>query len=400
MKVTFLGQGFSPETDGSVGENLEKLFTEKVYHTFTGMSAFASVAGIRGLASLISSSEGFNSFNLIVGIDQQGTPKEALEEVYNIGINSYIFYQSEKVIFHPKIYLFEGSDKTSLIVGSSNLTAAGLFKNVESSLLIEFENNDEEGKELLLSIKQYYNTLFDFSDPNLFEITPEIIEQFVNRGDVPLKGEWTEKYRKKRVNEEENDDTQIEIPKRETASLPNSFKGKPKEDELIESFNEEIEPNPESEEHIQAEDDLVEVWRSKPLTERDLNVPLGSNTNPTGSMLLKKGQLENIDQRHYFRDEIFSDLIWVRNPKLNKDHLETTTAKFKIVIGGEDKGNYSLILNHNTKTDTAAYMQKNSMTDLRWGTAKDVIADRSLLGKIMTLYKSASSEIDFVISID
>ncbi|KAF2518254.1 hypothetical protein E0W68_09525 [Flavobacterium salilacus subsp. salilacus] len=400
MKVTFLGQGFSPKTDGSVGGNLERLFTEKVYHTFTGMSAFASVSGIRGLASLISSSEAFNSFNLIIGIDQQGTPKEALEEVYNIGINSYIFYQSEKVIFHPKIYLFEGSDKTSLIVGSSNLTAAGLFKNVESSLLVEFENDDEEGKELLLNIKKYYNTLFDFSDPNLFRITPEIIEQFVNRGDVPLKIEWTEKYSKGAINEKEIDDTRIEIPKRKTASLPNSFKRKPKEAELIESFNEEIEPNPEAEEHIHIEENLIEVWKTKPLTERDLNIPTGSNTNPTGSMGFSKGALINIDHRHYFRDEVFENLEWSLSTRKKSEHIELSTANFQIIIDGQNKGIYELKLSHNPRTDTKQYIQNNMMTNIRWGFAKDVIADRSLLGKTMTLYKNTSSEIDFVISID
>ena len=32
-------------------------------------------------------------------------------------------------IFHPKIYLFEGTDKSELIIGSSNLTSQGLFTN-------------------------------------------------------------------------------------------------------------------------------------------------------------------------------------------------------------------------------------------------------------------------------
>jgi len=50
------------------------------------------------------------------------------------------------------------------------------------------------------------------------------------------------------------------------------------------------------------------IWESGKLTERDLNIPKGSNTNPTGSMLFKKGKTEDIDQRHYFRDTVFSAL--------------------------------------------------------------------------------------------
>ena len=40
------------------------------------------------------------------------------------------------------------------------------------------------------------------------------------------------------------------------------------------------------------------VWESKPLVERDLNIPKGENTNPTGSMGLKKGLYEEIDRKH------------------------------------------------------------------------------------------------------
>jgi hypothetical protein len=36
------------------------------------------------------------------------------------------------------------------------------------------------------------------------------------------------------------------------------------------------------------------VWESKPLSERDLSIPTGTNTNPTGSMGFKKGLYEDI----------------------------------------------------------------------------------------------------------
>ncbi len=52
------------------------------------------------------------------------------------------------------------------------------------------------------------------------------------------------------------------------------------------------------------------VWESKPLSERDLSIPKGANTNPTGSMGFKKGLYDQIDQRHYFYDDVFNDLSW------------------------------------------------------------------------------------------
>ena len=44
MKISFLGQGFEPESVNSVGNILSKLFKEDKFHSFTGISAFASVA--------------------------------------------------------------------------------------------------------------------------------------------------------------------------------------------------------------------------------------------------------------------------------------------------------------------------------------------------------------------
>src|SRR5690606_17880617 len=108
MKVTFLGQGFLADTDNAVGTLIEKLFSENVYHTFTGITAFASEAGVYGLSNSIADSLSLKNVNLIVGIDQEGTPKDALEELLKLNVNSYIFYQKEAPIFHPKIYLFEG----------------------------------------------------------------------------------------------------------------------------------------------------------------------------------------------------------------------------------------------------------------------------------------------------
>lgn len=238
MKVTFLSQGFLADTDMAVGTLIEKFFSGNEYHTFTGITAFASEAGIYGLSNCIADSLSIKSINLIVGIDQEGTPKDALEELLKLNVNSYIFYQKEAPIFHPKIYLFEGDAKTSIIVGSSNLTGRGLFNNIESSTLIEFDNDDTEGLAYLKAMKDYYSTLFDFSDPNLFKITSDIIQKFVDSKVVPTKRVWLNKQGKKRV--ESNTGDTFDIPDRKVGTLPLSFRRKPKAKEMAETSQEEI----------------------------------------------------------------------------------------------------------------------------------------------------------------
>jgi HKD family nuclease len=123
MDIKFLGQGFNPEIDDSVGSHLIRLLAERRFESLTWFSAFASEPGIRGLSHHLESvKRHFKSMTIIVGVDQKGTSKEALEALLDLNLNAFIFYQPSNAIFHPKIYLFEGIAETVLIVGSSNLT--------------------------------------------------------------------------------------------------------------------------------------------------------------------------------------------------------------------------------------------------------------------------------------
>jgi len=104
-------------------------------------------------------------------------------------------------------------------------------------------------------------------------------------------------------------------------------------------------------------------------------------------MLLKKGKMLNIDQRHYFREVIFTELEWEFDTRPNKSHLERTSTSFEIIIKGITYGIFKLRLSHNSKTDTRAYEQRNSMTQIHWGPIKKYIAKKDLLNCIFRLYK-------------
>ena len=53
MTIIFLGQGYEPESKNSVGNHLLNLLSQKRFHTFTGITAFASEAGVVGLSDPI-----------------------------------------------------------------------------------------------------------------------------------------------------------------------------------------------------------------------------------------------------------------------------------------------------------------------------------------------------------
>jgi HKD family nuclease len=388
MKITFLGQGFESESKNSVGNKIINLFSENKFNSFTGISAFASEAGVVGLSECIENGKGFfKTLSLVIGVDQEGTSKKALKEILDLGINSYIFYQKESPIFHPKIYLFEGENDTTLIVGSSNLTARGFFGNIESSLMVEFKNDNPEGVELLKEIKGYYKTLFDFSDPNLFKISLEIIDKFVNEGIVPTRKVWDNKHRKHTSNKTPLEENNLEIPKRPTVKIPATFKGRYKTSKTISKLISELDI--ENDFEFDNIENNTMLWESGMLTERDLNIPKGENTNPTGSMLFKKGALKDINTRHYFRDEVFKTLDWSFDVRKNRTHIERASANFKIVISGIDYGTFSLSISHNTNSEHLEEV-KQPASQLHWGEAKFLIAQDELIGKTAKLYRDTT----------
>lgn len=142
---------------------------------------------------------------------------------------------------------------------------------------------------------------------------------------------------------------------------------------------------------------LKEIWHSKPLTSRDLNIKANnSKTNSTGSMLLKKGQYD-IDQRRYFRHEAFKNLKWI--PRNERNYFEDAEAEFYLIIEGIEYGLVNLKLKHDSRTNTKTYHQKQGMTHLHWGDAKMFISNPDLLQKEMKIYAILDRNNEFVIKI-
>ena len=116
----------------------------------------------------------------------------------------------------------------------------------------------------------------------------------------------------------------------------------------------------------------VEIWKSKPLVRRDLNLPDSKGTNPTGSMLLKKG-LYDIDQQTYFRYEAFANHEWTSR-KGKPSYFEYAEVNFRFVVNGIDYGVHRLEIKFDSRTNTATYLQKQPMASISWGECKQFLA--------------------------
>jgi len=174
MDTIMIGQGYNLAEDTSVGKELIEQFNSGRYDSFTCLVAFASYGGISALTPYIQKEKARGvKINVIVGIDQKGTSKEALEEVLSWNVESKIYHTQSVNIFHPKIYLFENTDIFTLIVGSNNLTEMGLVKNIECSLLIK----DIKSNPVHDNFYKYWKSILDGTEVNLYPITKDLIDE-------------------------------------------------------------------------------------------------------------------------------------------------------------------------------------------------------------------------------
>ena len=183
MDVKFIGQGLSSPSDRPAGDVINEILERTEFKEFSAFVAFASAGGIKQiLPNLKNFMEREGKVRLFVGVNLHATSKEALELLMAEQIPSYIVFSPNKVVYHPKVYTFEGAAQYFIIVGSSNLTTSGLYQSVEASLCVEnnYDANDDEGKSLLSDIYDYYNGFLNGESTSCNKLTQEILDILVD----------------------------------------------------------------------------------------------------------------------------------------------------------------------------------------------------------------------------
>lgn len=381
MNIKLLGQGFEAASEFSVGKQLIKFFTDKNFHNFTGISAFASQAGIIGLSKHIAKAKKhLKIITIVTGVDQKGTSQEALEAILNLNIKAFVFYQPSFSIFHPKIYLFEGEKKSELIIGSSNLTSQGLFTNVESSLLVSIDNSVAADRKIVEQLKDYFKGIFNFTDPNLKKLTNKLIADLVKANIVPTETERKaiqDKTEKAARKETENIISKI-FPKRAIAKLPGEFRVKKKATAKTFSATSAdvaaVSTSPKGK----------LVWTRKKLPSSSVQGG-GLGTNPTGGLRLVQDDFiikgKKIAHTKYFRYDVFSKYNWSEIRK--SPFVEAATVPFEVTIFDEYKGKFDLEIRHKPSGEAG---QGNYTTSISWGALSKIISEAKLTGARLDLY--------------
>lgn len=181
MEIKFIGQGLDPSSDITTGNYIISSLIDEQFIFFNAFVAFVSIGGINNIIDqLIEFKRRSGTIRLYVGVDLNGTSKEALDKLLELEIETYIVFTPNNIIYHPKIYIFEGDNSSRIIVGSSNFTERGLFQSIESSVCVNFENNDEVGTNFLTNIYKHYNDIIKNDHPSCQKLTTEILEILVN----------------------------------------------------------------------------------------------------------------------------------------------------------------------------------------------------------------------------
>jgi HKD family nuclease len=186
MTINFIGHGLSKnKSHESVGKHLLTSFKDESFNKFIGFSAYASKGGVKKLVPALEVAKSrFEEIKFFIGIDDKVTKKEVFDLLMSSNIDCYVFHNREsEAIFHPKIYIFEGKRKNRIILGSSNMTAKGLFNfNIEASVVIDFVIGDVGGTKFLKQIKDFFKDIINLQSKNVDTISPESLERFVSEG--------------------------------------------------------------------------------------------------------------------------------------------------------------------------------------------------------------------------
>ena len=329
---------------------------------------------------------------VITGIRNGITSFQGVVACLECGCKTYtVDTGSRNVVFHPKIYLCKNANEARFVLGSANLTVGGLRSNIEASLKVVADLNNQDDAALVSDLESKIDKMITGFPENVTEIkTKEIVWKLFAAGLLVDEGVVAAPSPSGSYTNRDLDPT----PQMKLKQKKISWKAVP-------SIEQEMDTDANvTNLGAKKSDYPTLIWESDKLSRRSLNIPINPGTNPTGSMFFTKGKNINIDQRRYFRQEVFAALDWQNDTRPDKNHLERATGAFRIIIKNVDYGVFEMNLTHDSRQDSPAYIQNNSLTQLHWGEVKPFIAQEDLLDRTMYLYRDDEHRNIFILEID
>ena len=372
--VDFRSQPFSAAP--SAGSLLKAKLGDPDVESLTIVAAWMRFGGLRRLKPEIESfRERGGTLRLILGIDEGVATRPGLLLALRVADEAFVFHDRSSRTFHPKVYLGEGGKGAWLLVGSSNVTAGGLFSNYEASLEAHFEFPADRDAAALLGVQEWIRLLLRDRDLCL-RLDQNLVDQLCASSRYPV----ADSEKRRVTSPGSHGDPELfgsSIHSKGAApGLPAEARTEREEMEGV-GVAAENAPLPG-----EGSSRSVLVW-SKTLSKSDAQHPTNPSTNPLGNVRLTKGNSSH-DWRIWFREELFAEEEWQQRTDRMGNPIEMASVPFLVIIDGEEVGVVDLEVDHAPHRESD---QNNHATVLHWGPLASTLRTSDYSGYELTLEK-------------
>lgn len=167
------------------GTNLIDILQTGIWNSLDIAVAWVRASGIAHLEPALT---GFlkagRAVRITVGVDLDNTTKEGLANLLALqqhgAMSIFVHHNEAGTIFHPKLYLFQNATHAKLIVGSNNITEAGLYQNTEAGLELELDIENP----IIVSAKNALDAWRDTTSGIARQLDAAFLDDLVSNGYV------------------------------------------------------------------------------------------------------------------------------------------------------------------------------------------------------------------------
>lgn len=300
--------------------------------------------------------------DLITGLSAGGATRQGLERALEVCTTVHVVFDLTGPTFHPKLYMYRGEPTSRLLVGSSNLTAGGYFRNIEAGITVEAPDGEAE---VFDEVDGWLDDLIADS-ALVLPLTPDLLAELVAHPRYKIGDETARAAGGSTPGSSSTEEGHFSksVRKRRYVVTP---AGGGTAAALVEE--ETVEPTPTTPATV------LRVW-SKPLSDSDALRPPKATTKFTGALRLTKSVFP-IDKNTFFMNELFASVTWAKEG----DKL-VTVVPFKTTINGVDQGVYTLMVDF---FESRISDQNNIPTVLHWGALAPVLRANDYRGHWVVL---------------
>jgi HKD family nuclease len=375
MQIAFLGQPFDDRN--RLGILLRDALAQA--ESFWVLAAWAQVSGLRFLGSPLRGlrSRGGRS-ELIVGIDGGIATREGLDLANELFDTVDVFHDIEARTYHPKIFCVECEDKSVVIVGSSNLTEGGLFRNYEGNISLTLNHGNPQEARLLEDVRAFRD---QFRSPDMpsRRLDSSLLQELSKAG--AFAGARNERSREELIRQEKVRSLAQAIFGRRRRALSSSppISERASRSSLDRPRRARAKPSTLS----PGEPDLA-WW--KQLTRSDA-IRKDQRSHQRNYVILGKAGFE-IDQKVWFRYVFFDRVRWTQERMRTGPIKEVAEVPFEVIVADEPLGTFDVRIDHATNRIAS---QNNAPTWLHWSSLMELIRRDDFTGWYLELEKHPGS---------